>query len=153
MFDGPVEIPVLHYSHEDEGRWVRAPFMSLAPMEYFSLRIGTRLARGHTIVAGLGLGHQLIEVSRRKQVKSITLVEKSQALVDFILPRVRPHLRPDVPLSVIVQDVEQVISKLTGDVALIDIYPVYNGHRSQKERISSFAFGIKKVWHWGTMGW
>lgn len=151
MFDGPVEIPVLHYTGTT-GFWVISPFMSFTPMEYFSLRTGTRLARGHTIVAGLGLGHQLIEVSRRKQVKSITLIEKSQALVDFMLPRVREHMRPDVPLSVVVEDVEKVISDLTGDVGLIDIYPVYNGHRSQKERISSFAFGIKKVWHWGTMG-
>lgn len=154
MFDGPVEVPVLHYWPEWSKLpfWERNPFMSFTPMEYFTLRTGTRLARGHTIVAGLGLGHQLIEVSRQPRVKSITLVGKSQALVDFVLPRVRPHLRPDTALQVVVADVEQVLPRLVGDVALIDIYPIYSGHQEQKQRISSFALGVKKVWHWGTMG-
>ena len=50
----------------------------------------------------LGLGHQLIEVSKRLQVKRIVLVELDQELVDWILPVIRPHVKK--PLEVVVGD-------------------------------------------------
>ena len=63
-------------------------------MEFFTLRGGTRFSRGHTVVAGLGLGHQLREVTHRKQVKRVTLIERSQSLLDFIMPALKPLLGP-----------------------------------------------------------
>ncbi len=88
MWDGPVSIPALHERLSyNKDHWDQVPWMSLTPMEMMTMRHGTKRARGRVIVAGLGLGHQLIEVSKRKQVKEIVLVEKSQELVDWILPR------------------------------------------------------------------
>ena len=43
-------------------------------------------------VAGLGLGYQLIEISKRPQVTRLTLVEKSRSIVDWLLPVITPHL-------------------------------------------------------------
>ena len=67
IFDGPVFIPAIH-ERDSFDLW-----MSLTPMEMITLRGGVRAAKGHTVVAGLGLGYQLIEISKKKSVKKVTL--------------------------------------------------------------------------------
>lgn len=152
VFDGDVIIPALYQAREPDapgtGHWNEMPWMSLTPGELMTLRPGTRLAKGRVIIAGLGLGHQLIEVSKRLQVKRIILVELDQELVDWILPVVRPHLKK--PLEVIVGDAYEEIPKLRADVALIDIFPGYgDGHRRVAE-LAAKSPKIKRFWGWGT---
>lgn len=48
MFTGPVHIPILSRAGE--------AWMSLTPSEILTLREGNRIAKGHTLVAGLGMG-------------------------------------------------------------------------------------------------
>ena len=149
IFDGDVAIPALFQRRPapDEARWMPYPWMSLTPAELLSLRPGTRLARGHTVVAGLGLGHQLVEVSRRVQVKRVTLVELSAELVDWLLPQIRPRIRR--PLAVEVGDAFEVLPRLRADVALVDIYPEYGGNARATERLARTSPGIRRVWGWG----
>ena len=158
MFDGDVQIPCLYTKTRaglywttpaDRGAalacaaWEELPFMSLTPMEMLTLRVGTRLARGRTIVAGLGLGHQLIEVSHRKKIGDIVLVEKSQELVDWILPRIAPQLGR--PLAdVIVGDARKVLPTLKADIALVDIFPNYGNNDFYAP-----CPDVKRVWCWG----
>jgi len=106
------------------------------------------MARGHVVIAGLGLGHQLIEVTRRLQVKRVTLVERSQELVDWLLPVVRPHLRK--PVRVIVGDAYTIIPTLRADIALVDIFPGYGGAQQKIDAIARKTKGIRKFWGWGT---
>lgn len=141
LFDQDIAIPCIHEVSRGSG-WNRTPWMSITPMEVLTLRTGTRLARGNVIVAGLGLGYQLVEVSKRSKVKEITLVEKSQELVDWLLPRIEPHLAR--PIKVIVGDAYKVLPKLEADVALVDIFPSYGFNE-----FSPPCAGIKKVWCWG----
>jgi len=144
MFDGPVLVPCLHEKHGyHENRWSKSPWMSLTPMEFVTLRAGIRFAKKHTVVAGLGLGHQLIEVSLKKTVKQITLVEKSQELVDWLLPRIREFMG-NVPMDVVVDDARKVVPKMTADVALIDIFRGYGGNTF------SDCPNIPRVWCWGS---
>jgi hypothetical protein len=152
IFDGDVIIPALYEARKPddpgEGRWNEAPWMSLTPAEILTLRPGTRIARGKVVIAGLGLAHQLIEVSKRLQVKKVVVVELSQELVDWMLPVVRPHVRK--PLEVIVGDAYEVIPKLKADVCLVDIFPGYgDGFRRVKE-LAAKSPGIKTFWGWGT---
>lgn len=153
IFDAPVGIPALFQARpgrapDDPERWNEHPWMSLTPGEYLTLRPGTRMARGHTIVAGLGLAHQLIEVTRRLQVKRVTLVELSQELVDWLMPVVTPLLRK--PVDVIVGDAYEVIPQLRADVALVDIFPGYGNAQAQVAELAARSPGIKKFWGWGT---
>lgn len=152
LFDTDVIIPALYQVRgPDEpgtGHWHETPWMSLTPAELLTLRPGTRLARGRTVVAGLGLGHQLIEVSRRVQVKRVILVELDQELVDWILPRIRPHLRK--PLDVHVGDAYEIIPTLRADVALVDIFPGYGDGWQRVAELARRSPGIKKFWGWGT---
>ena len=65
MFDANITIPALHEQIRDGHEWREAPWMSLTPMECMTQRPGIRFAKGHTIVAGLGLGWALIEIMRK----------------------------------------------------------------------------------------
>lgn len=145
LFDGPVGLPAV-YSREKwnkEIHYRRSPWMSLTPAEIMSMRPGTRLAKGHTVVAGLGLGHILIEVSKKRSVKKVTLVEVSQELVSWLYPHIKPHLKQDV--EVIIGDAYKVIPELTADVALIDIAASY-GNKSFRVTHPN----INRMWVWGS---
>lgn len=151
IFDGDVGIPALFQkvtAADGQRRWGASPWMSLTPAELLTLRPGTRMARGHVVVAGLGLGHQLIEVSRRLQVKRITLVEVNQELVDWLLPTIRRHMKK--PVKVIVDDAYKAIPKLKADIALIDIFPGYGGAQAKIDALARRSPKIKKFWGWGT---
>lgn len=147
MFDGPVLIPALHRGWP-AGGWDQYPFMSLTPMEMMTLRTGTRMAKGSVIVVGLGLGHQLIEVSKRKQVNRLVLVEKSQDLVDWILPKIEPHLGRKLD-EVVIGDAYAVMPKMQADVGLVDIFPSYGNNGWEANRFYQSCPNIKKIWCWG----
>lgn len=148
IFDSDVRFPAIFQCIPGHpGIWNDVPWMSLTPAEILTLREGTRLAKGRVVIGGLGLGHQLIEVSKRLQVKEIVLVELSQELVDFYLPRIRPLIKKR--LTVIVGDAYQIIPTLTADVALLDMFPYYGGNEPATRELAKRSPKIKKVWGWG----
>jgi hypothetical protein len=148
LFDGPVKIPAIHERGWSEhfSAWHDDPWMSLTPMEAMTLRVGTKLAKGRVVVAGLGLGHQLIEVSHRRQVTSLVLVEHSAELVEWVIPRLTPHL--GMPVEVIVGDATEVLPKLTADVALVDIFKGYGGN-NERRFLRRKHCKIPTIWCWG----
>lgn len=154
-FDSDVVIPMLHQNEGsgDQIYWSRNPLMSFTPMEYFSLRPGIRAARGQVVVAGLGMGYMLEQVCKKSNVKSVTLVEISKDLVEWIVPRLNLH---GMEVEIIIGDAREVLSSLTADVALIDIFSTYGGNLEKWEfGVRSKSKGlrrrgsIKKVWIWG----
>lgn len=148
VFDGPIFIPSLHQKWRNNSEWKEAPWMSFTPAEVISMRGGTKRAKGSVIVAGLGLGHQLIEVSRRKQVTKLILVEKEQELVDWILPRILPHLGRKLD-DIIVGDAYEEMPKLTADVGLVDIFSGYGGNDSERDKLRRTCKSIGYIWCWG----
>lgn len=145
MFDGDVLIPSLY-----EKPRTRTPWMSHTPMEVLTLRGGTRRAKGHVIVAGLGLGHQFIEVMQRRQVTEVTLVEKSAELVEWILPRVLTHCNlAGRTLNIVIGDAMEELPKLTADVALVDIFEGYGHNDLEQTKLRRTCKSIEYVWCWG----
>jgi hypothetical protein len=144
MFDSDVIIPCVHDRERRSAQplWRHRPYMSLTPMEILSLRPGTKKAKGNVIVAGLGLGHQLIEVSKRRQIKELTLVEQSQDLVDWLWPHIEPQLGCKV--NVVIGDAQKLLPTMHADVALVDIFPDFGGNRLYNETPN-----IPTVWCWG----
>jgi hypothetical protein len=145
-FTGPVLIPALHARGINATWWQRDPWMGLTPMEMFTLRPGTRKARGSVVVAGLGLGHQLIEVSHKRSVKRLVLVEKDQSLVDWLLPRITPFLGRKLD-DVVIGDAYKALDTITCDIALIDIFPSYGNNTAYT---SHHWHGVRDVWVWGS---
>jgi hypothetical protein len=92
-FDGDVANPVLANRNLE-------PWMSPTPSEIMSQRPGIRAARGHVLVAGLGMGWLAGEICRKKGVRSVTVVERDQDIASFFGPGVvGPDGRP-VPVRV-----------------------------------------------------
>jgi hypothetical protein len=143
LFDGPVQLPAIYRKWRDGETYAEDPWMSLTPAEILSMQAGLRFAKGHTVVAGLGLGHLLINVTKKASVKKVTLVEISQELVDWLLPKVKPHLGMDV--DVIVGDANTIIPGLEADSALIDIDSSYGNN----EFLAPHRH-IDRVWVWGS---
>lgn len=82
-------------------------------------------------------------VTARMQV--VVLVERSQELVDWLLPKILPLLaRRDIVKDIIMGDARAEVPKLIADVALIDIFPTYGGNKFYEP-----CPGIPVVWCWG----
>lgn len=139
-FDGPVVIPSLF--DRRSFRYDPNPWMSITPNEIFTLRAGTKRAKGHTVIAGLGLGYQLLEVMKREQVTRVTLVELEDDVVKLVMPKIR-KLLPNKPLEVIVGNAKEIVPKLTADAALIDIFSSAGGNSFPR------CAGIPSIWVWG----
>lgn len=150
VFDADTIVPSLYrrqtgcgpdHNLEDPDGWAHSPWMSIMPQELFTLRPGTRLAKGHVVVAGLGLGYQLCKVAARKQVKRITLVETSAELVKWILPRLDLCGRK---VEVVLGNAFELVPKMEADVALVDVFPHYGGNEFPT------CPKIGRVWVWGS---
>ena len=78
----------------------------------------------------------------------LTLVEKSQDLVDWLYPRIKPHLGMEV--EVIVGDAWHVLLNMEADVALVDIFENSGGNDWEQSKLRRLCLGIKYIWCWGT---
>jgi hypothetical protein len=149
VFDGNVTIPTLN-SKNEFGRWNEFPYMSISPSEVLGLREGIDRAKGRVVVAGLGLGYALAEISKKKNVDGIILVEISEELVDWILPEVKKHMEAAKLEQVIVGDAYVEVPKLKATTAIIDIFPSYGGNNLNNFlRMKKASKGIKDMWGWG----
>lgn len=145
MFDSDVIVPAI-YERDDWGnrKWRENPWMSHTPQEVFTLRPGTRFAKGNVVLGGLGMGYQLEEVCKRgKKVKRVIVVERSEELVDWIWPQLDLSDRDD-DVEFIIGDAKEEIPLLEADAALIDIYPSYGGNNFPD------CPNIRKLWVWGS---
>jgi hypothetical protein len=146
VFDADILIPTVY---EGSTLW-----MSHTPSEMLSQRDGLRLAKGHTVVGGLGLGWLLARVAARDTVDRVTVIEQSEELVDWLLPRICSFLPKNKRIDIIVGDVNEVLPHLTADVALLDIWPEYGDVEEElyalRERIPRKQ--IRTIWGWGRGG-
>ena len=73
-------LPTTRLEHISGDLW-----MTDAPAEQDQLALAVTLAHGHVLMLGLGLGLFVMDVQRRnKLVKSITIVEKSEDVVNLV---------------------------------------------------------------------
>lgn len=149
MFDGDLPITNLHYRNKPDSEWFPEPMMSFTPMEVRSLNLGTRLAKGHVIIGGLGLGYQLVEVSKRRQVRKITLIERSQSVINLIWPRVKPLIANGHEIEIITGDVFEKLPQMSADVALIDTFPSFPGNDYERNKMRRACPNIQTIWCWG----
>lgn len=156
-FDGDVVIPRLNATlggHPDYGNqspFNSQPWMSITPMEVFTQRAGLRRAKGHVVIAGLGLGWLFLRVAERKQVKKITVIEISEELIDWVLPKCHAvtltgynNGRHRTEIDVRCGDAREIVPTIEADVALVDIAMGYGGNEFPK------CPSIGHVWVWGS---
>lgn len=151
FFDAPAPIPrVCEYTESHQWRL----WMSYTPTEVATQRPGVRFARGHVVVAGLGMGWMLTRVLQKKTVRRVTLIEQNQALCDWILPQLRARHLVEVlnhkTLDVVVGDANDIVPTLEADVALWDIWPgLGDVDADDEQRMARKCPGIGRTWFWG----
>ena len=141
VWDHDVQIPVLL-----DGRTL-AVWMSLTPMEVFTLREGISLAKGTVIIGGLGMGYLLRKVCEKTTVERVIVVEHSRELLDWFGDKLCAA-HPKVT-DVICGDAYDQFGK-HGDQArhLFDIWPVY-GDAADDVKFQAAKQQHRFVWGWG----
>jgi len=155
-FSTPVVIPVLMESNENAtcNKDLKV-WMSITPLEILTGRQGIRRSKGTVLMGGLGMGWLLWKVARKKSVKKIIVVEKSEDLLNWygndLCKRVSDAT--GTPIEVICDDVLSHIGKHGDDVRhVVDIWPTYPNEidylpREWREAINS----VQYFWGWGVI--
>ena len=146
VFDQDVHIPRVN-ERDASGRIPTLPWMSITPNELLSLNKGLRHVKGHTVIGGLGLGWQAVKASHHPKCKRLTIVERSQDLVEWIMPRLKDKWA--VEPTVVVGAAFKELPKIQADVCLLDIFPDFGDNNGESEQLRSKATGIKQWWVWG----
>ena len=140
-WDDNVVIPVLL-----DGRTLSV-WMSLTPMEIFTMREGISMAKGTVIIGGLGMGYLLRKVCEKTTVERVIVVEQSRELLDWFGTRLCAA-QPKVT-DVICGDAYEQLGQ-HGDTAryLFDIWPTY-GDAALDQRFQAVKQQHRGVWGWG----
>lgn len=140
-WDHDVVIPVLL-----DGRSL-AVWMSITPMEVFTLREGISMAKGTVIIGGLGMGYLLRKVCEKTTVERVIVVEQSRELLDWFGDRLCAA-QPKVT-DVICGDAYDQLGQF-GEQAryLFDIWPSY-GDAADDARFQAAKQQYRGVWGWG----
>lgn len=145
-FTGPVMVPMLlGTTTEDRNFW-----MSLTPMEVFSLRPGIEKAEGRVLIVGLGMGWMTQKILEKPDVKHITQVEISPEVIQFF-GQPLSTMFPD-KIDFIQGDIWKVLPQLdlqNFDSIIFDIWPAYgSAYLDQKFQALKKAHR-RKTWGWG----
>ena len=84
-----------------------------------------RHAEGDVLICGLGIGLVLLPLFESEKVKSITVVEKYQDVIDCVLPQIKPYDKEN-KLTVICKDCFEFYTKDRFDTIFIDIWANIN---------------------------
>lgn len=128
-------------------------WMSMTPMEIESQEIGVRLARGHVLIFGLGMGWAAAVSALRDEVTSVTVVERD---VDVLaLHRelnVFGQLPPDARNKIVVVqgDAESYVPENPVDLLMPDIWlPLVSDGRVEEVRRMQARALARRVYFWG----
>lgn len=99
--------------------------MSNTPMEKRTSRGFVANAEGDVLICGLGIGLVIMPLLESEKVKSITVVEKYQDVIDCVLPQIKSYDKQN-KLKVICADCFEYNTKERFDTIFIDIWASIN---------------------------
>jgi len=140
MFTGPVHIPILARGS--------VPWMSLTPMEIYSLRPALGVAEGHVLVAGLGMGWLTRRLLENSDVTKVTQLELDSDIINFFGKPIKDN--SDKKLQLIEADVYQFLKETPQkfDSIIFDIWGKF-GEASDDEQFQDIKETDNTVWGWG----
>jgi len=102
-------------------------------------------ATGHVLIGGLGIGMILLALQERPEVLSITVVEISQELHDFIVP----NLDLNDKVRIVISDIHDFEPDRLFDFAYCDIWNDTSGDNlDEMEELTDKFEDIDEVRHW-----
>ncbi len=138
----------------------RTPWVSVCPSEIFSMTPDTKDARGNCLVLGLGLGYYPFLISAKKEVKHITIIEKSPEIIELFEKELLPQFPNKEKISVVQADAFDYLSDTENgkyDFCYADIWEGWvDGARAVKKiepyekklYETEFRYWIKKEIDW-----
>ena len=116
-------------------------------------------ARGDVLICGLGIGLVLLPLLGNPKVTSITVIEKTQDVIDLVLPQIK-SFDTENKLKVICADCFEWVAEDRYDIIFIDIWPTINRDVYEEEMVplkkkyQKFLSGDRRqssrviVWAW-----
>lgn len=95
-FDKDVEYPSIRQNGK---KW-----MSIVPHEIASMERPIKEAEGNVLVLGLGIGYYALSVAKKSNVKSVTVIEWSQSIIDIFNKVIAPCFRESNKIKIIKGD-------------------------------------------------
>lgn len=131
----------------------RDTWMSLTPLEFESQGIGIRLARGHVLIFGLGLGWAAAATAAMPAVTAVTVVEHEPDVLELhaaldpfaqLPPAARAKLR------VVEGDAFRYVPEEPVDLLMPDIWrPLVSDGRVDEVRRMQANVGAAAIYFWG----
>lgn len=130
MYPDSREVPLLGYFTEsfrypsvmeDGHEW-----MSIKPSELETLKVPIDKAHGRVITFGLGLGYYTYMVSRKPEVTSVTVIERSEEVIELFKTHILPQFEHPEKVHIIQSDAYEYMDRqmLPGmyDYVLADLW-------------------------------
>ncbi|PWC55627.1 hypothetical protein [Azospirillum sp. TSO22-1] len=128
-------------------------WMSMTPFETESQEIGCRLATGHTVVMGMGMGWAAANAALRPAVSRVTIVERDPEVIGLIRDTgIFDQLLTDAAakIAIVQADALEWRSEAPVDTLLADIWLRLNGDdRVDHVRTMRANTGAPRVYFWG----
>lgn len=128
-------------------------WMSMTPVEIESQEIGCRLATGHTVVMGMGMGWAAINAAIQPSVTRVTVVERDPEVIALIRDNAIFEQIPPVSaakIDIVEADALEWRSGTPVDTLLADIWLPLNGDdRVDQVRVMHANTGAARIYFWG----
>ena len=128
-------------------------WMSMTPMELESQEVGVRLARGHVVVFGMGMGWSAAVSALRDEVTAVTVVERD---ADVLALHEKLDVFAQLPaearakITVRQGDAHAWTSPRPVDLLMPDIWhPLVNDGRVEEVRRMQANVQAKSIYFWG----
>jgi hypothetical protein len=142
------KVPYLMLTQKDE------IWMSITPHEINTMRNDIKEAKGRVLTLGLGLGYYAFEVSNKKEVSEVIIIEKDRNVITLFEKNILPHFPHKEKIHIIRQDAflyfERELRSEHFDTIFVDIYhtpddalPLYLRFRKGEDKIKG-----QKVDYW-----
>ncbi len=121
------------------------PWVSVCPSEMNSMKQEIRQAYGRTLVLGLGLGYYPFMISKKSEVKSITIVERQPEIIDIFETYLLPQFSEKKKIRVIQADAYEYLESVENgeyDFCFADIWESQIDGAEAYLKIKEFERGL-----------
>lgn len=146
FFDEQIDVPALHFKTDYHPGW--DVWMSLTPNEMWTLRSGVKAATGNVVLGGLGMGWMLVQIAAKRTVRSITVVERDSALLNWFGRELCSKFEK---VTLVEGDVFKVAEECNPDTTrfILDVWPSC-GTSAWDGRVTELRQRARYVWAWGS---
>ncbi len=128
-------------------------WMSVTPNEILTMQSSINMTKGDVLTFGLGLGYYAYMASLKEDVKSITIVENDQTIIDLFCQYLLPQFDKKEKIKIIKADAFNFLNQtniIDFDYIFVDIYhgandglPLYLKFKKYEEKSKPFVYWLE----------